>query len=588
MRKLDLSVCCVLGVVLCCVLVMPAVMAHEPLSGYEACPSAMSQTARFAPLPLFTQTQRNSEVTSWPAPGDYDFCAYLDTILCQLAPIANLLGEEALLEYANMLRCLDADINGMIYEEPQASVDVTISINSAGECTVYWDGNLLHSNVAIPGWSPDSTWYMGFGARTGGANDYHIVDNFSLAGPGMNYSESFESGPGLGTLYGNATVTSSQQLMLTDKADNQMGSWTFLPSAVPTEFTVTYSQYIGDGSGADGMCFFFGPGATSAFGETGPGDTTGLRVTFHTYGENDNTIPLVYNGTVLATVPVEEVRQTGEWLPISGNGMLDGQYELSLFAYVLNTPSHPLHDAANTALQTNFIFFKNLIQEALFSEGFLGIAPSLAPYLIGSLSIALAGYAALGDPLTYSALDEVLGLLEGIGLTPPPGGVVSVTGSIADVGPHEDFDGDGFTNFEEYRHIFEHVGLNVNTFTNYVMNPPSLLVGGAKYYQVGTKITLTPMIVLGGLLETAAWEKEGVPLGNDLSLVIPEASYSDAGVYDLEVTHRMGDAKTTGQLVASGTVSVGDDPIPVAGLAGMAALSGALALIAGRYMRRRK
>jgi len=532
-----------------------------PLTSWADCPAdAKSTASRFAPLPIFVQGTVGSPVTSWPAVGTYNFCYYMDTLFCQLKAIGSIVDVS---EYANLLRCLDADINGQVYEQPPAIVPVTISVNSSGQCNVYWNGIQTHSNITIPGWSPQANWYLGFGARTGGMNDYHIVDDFALSSPGMTYSESFASGPGLGTLYGNATIA-SKQLMLTDKVNSQTGSWTFLPTAAATEFTVTYLQYIGDGSGADGMCFFYGPGANSSFGETGPTDTTGLRLTFHTYYTPDNTIDLVYNGSSLsANSTVGELRQTAEWLPVSGNGMIDGQYELALLAYVLNTPTHPLHADAHAAIQTNFIFFKDLVQLALTDvdgSNYLSLVPLMVPYLIGSLALELAGYAALGDPQTYEALDAVLGLLTEIGLEPPAGGVVSVTDSIGDVGPIEDFDGDMFSNIDEYNYVADTFGLSVNGYWGYVMNPATASVVGAKYYQVGTKITLSPKLTYGGAIESVSWQKESVPLGSANPLVIDNCLYSDAGVYDMTVTHRMGDAKSTAQVIGTGTVTVGDIP----------------------------
>ena len=566
----------------------PARAYHEPLEGISVCPSATSANSRFAPLPTFVSGTVGSEVTEWPAVGTYDFCGYMDTILCQLNPLSGILPE--VLDYANLLRCLDADINGQVYDEPAAEVPVSVSVNSSGQCTVYWNGVLVHDNVAITGWNPQATWRMGFGARTGGLNDYHIVDDVDLTSPVMDYYETFASGAGSGTLYGSAGISSNQLVLTTD--DNSLtGSWTFLPSGALSEFTVTYMQYIGDGSGADGMCFFYGAGADSVFGESGPGTPVpqeGLRVTFHTY-EPDNTIRLAYGGNVLAdNNTLGELRQTGEWLPVSGNGMIDGQYELALLQYVLNTETHALHADALTAYQNNFVYVKNLLQQALDEAGYLGLLPLMAPYLLGSLSSLVAGYATLGDPMTCAALDAVLELLSDIGIEPPAGGIASVTTSVALVSSIEDYESDGFSNIDEYMYVEEYVGLTVDNYLNYAMNSATATVLGAKYYQVGTKITLSPKLYYGGIVEGVSWEKDSTPVGTDNPLVIETCLYTDAGEYTATITHRMGDAKSTAQVVGIGTVTVGDEPVPVAGLSGLAALSGAFALLAIRRMRRRR
>ncbi|MCK5862664.1 MAG: hypothetical protein KAH38_09270, partial [Candidatus Hydrogenedentes bacterium] len=286
------GVAALMSLVVLCGLAMSASAQHEPLPTWDNCPGAHTM---FAPLPAFVNGTVGSPVTSWPEVGSYDFCAYMDTLYCQLKPLVAVASEVA--DYADLLRCLDADINGVLYNQPPAIVPVTISVNSAGECTVYWNNILTHSGIAIPGWSPQADWHMGFGGRTGSLNDYHVVDDFDLVSPGMNYTEFFTTGAGLGTLYGDGLIDSSQ-LALTENVDSQTGSWSFLPTDPVTEFTVTYMQYIGDGSGADGMCFFYGPGANSAFGEEGPVDTTGLRLTFYT-NVPDNVVRLAYNGTTL-------------------------------------------------------------------------------------------------------------------------------------------------------------------------------------------------------------------------------------------------------------------------------------------------
>ncbi len=571
--------------------------AHDPLTSWGGCPSsATSTSSRFAPLPTFAQGTVGSDVTAWPAVGSYDFCGYMDTLYCQLKPVAGVVDDpndpsnQPVTTYADLLRCLDADINGQVYNEPAASVPVSISVNSSGQCTVYWNNILIHNNVTIPGWSAQAAWRMGFGARTGGSDDYHIVDDFNLVSPVQNYYESFLGGAGSGTLYGSAAV-SSNQLILTVDDPSLTGSWTFTPSGALSEFTVTYLQYIGDGSGADGLCFFYGAGADGPFGESGPGTPVpqeGLRVTFHTW-DPDNTIRLVYNGTILAdSNSAGELRQLDEWLPVSGNGMIDGQYEFALLQYVLNTPEHPLHADAHAALQNNFIYFKNLVQQALLDQGYLGLAPIIAPYLVGSLSMTLAGYATLGDPSTYDALNTVLGLLSELGIEPPVGGIAGVAESVPTIGCVYDFEGDGFSNIDEYFYVEEYRGLTVTNYLDYAMNAPTGSVAGAKYYQVGTKITLSPRLTYGGLIEGVSWSKDSTPIGTDNPLVINNCVYADAGVYEATITHRMGPAKGTGQTIGTGTVTVGDDPIPVAGLAGLAALSGAIALLAARRMRHRK
>ncbi len=136
--------------------------------------------------------------------------------------------------------------------------------------------------------------------------------------------------------------------------------------------------------------------------------------------------------------------------PHTPNGILDGQYELGILAAVLNDPTHPLHGDAHTAIQNNFIYFKNLIQTSLSTEGWLAMMPLMTPYLIGSLSMTLAGYATLGDPTTYEAIDALLPFYEFLGTTPDPDGSASDASPVPETGPDEDIDGDNLTNREEH------------------------------------------------------------------------------------------------------------------------------------------
>jgi len=58
--------------------------------------------------------------------------------------------------------------------------DVVVNLDADGTVDVSFDGNLLHNNVATP-YTPISGGSFGFGARTGGANANHWVDNLSIS-----------------------------------------------------------------------------------------------------------------------------------------------------------------------------------------------------------------------------------------------------------------------------------------------------------------------------------------------------------------------------------------------------------------------
>ena len=267
-------------------LIAPA-SAHDPIPYLNACPTATSSSSKFAPLPEFIQGTIESPVTTWPEVGAYDFCAYMDTLYCQLNPIVGLVPE--ILDIATLTRCVDGDFNGPLDME------------------------------------------------------------------------------------------------------------------------------------AD--------------------------------------------------------------IPHTPNGILDGQYELGILAAVLNDPTHPLHEEAHIAIQNNFIYFKNLIQTSLSDQGYLGLMPLMAPYFIGSFSMTLAGYATLGDPATYEAIDALLPLYELFGTTPDPDGSAPDATPVPETGPDGDIDDDSFTNREEYDILF---GCDGPAYVAAALDPeqPSLIVSPLDDYSI--------------------------------------------------------------------------------------------------------
>ncbi|HRZ83476.1 MAG TPA: hypothetical protein P5069_13550, partial [Candidatus Hydrogenedentes bacterium] len=147
-------------------------------------------------------------------------------------------------------------------------------------------------------------------------------------------------------------------------------------------------------------------------------------------------------------------------IPVTPNGIPDGQYELGLLARVLNTPANQYHAAALTAFQGNVVAIKALVVEALANanlkadeKDIRGIVNMAAPHLVGALCSVLGGFSVLGDEQTNTALDELLGLLADIGVTPPAGGLVSITTSVPQLGPDGDADGDGASNRKEYNYF---------------------------------------------------------------------------------------------------------------------------------------
>jgi hypothetical protein len=57
--------------------------------------------------------------------------------------------------------------------------DVFIQLRANGTLNVSWAGQVIYTNLALPGWSPVNGQF-GFGARTGGENELLVIDDLSI------------------------------------------------------------------------------------------------------------------------------------------------------------------------------------------------------------------------------------------------------------------------------------------------------------------------------------------------------------------------------------------------------------------------
>ena len=62
-----------------------------------------------------------------------------------------------------------------------AFADVIIRLESDGTLDVHYKNQVIHDNVQLPGFEPQAGANFGFGARTGGLNDNHWIDNVQIA-----------------------------------------------------------------------------------------------------------------------------------------------------------------------------------------------------------------------------------------------------------------------------------------------------------------------------------------------------------------------------------------------------------------------
>ena len=301
-------------------------------------------------------------------------------------------------------------------------------------------------------------------------------------------------------------------------------------------------------------------------------------------------------------------------IPVSPNGMPDGQYELGLLAYILNTPSHALHGEATIAFEDNFKAIKDLVVEALYvttlkidDKDIRSLVQMLAPYLVGSLSAVLGGFATLGDETTNTALDELIGLLGEIGLEPPEGGIGAITDGVPAIGPQGDLDDDGYTNIQEYMYFVGTLGYTPEAFIAAALDPNqkpptiepeirlSMKTGNIK---IGDNVTIK--LTMRNFIDPPSqisWYKDGVLLvgEEDTTLTIESVQASDEGLYRVEVetTQIIPDKGNTLSeavpvtLTAYLLVLLRDASVPVGGLAALGALAAVCALAGAMRLRRR-
>ena len=285
-------------------------------------------------------------------------------------------------------------------------------------------------------------------------------------------------------------------------------------------------------------------------------------------------------------------------IPVSANGVPDGQYELAVLAAALNDENNQYHGAALAAFQNNFFNIKVLIEEALanvpLKADLRGIVPAIAPHLPGALVYVLAGYATLDDPTTNDALDALLGLLSDIGITPPEGGIAAITDGIPQLGPLGDADSDGFTNKTEYDYFVGDQNYTPAQYVNAVFDPaqappdifPRVSITGSSRVRIEEGDTLRLGTSVRNVTGTVnyRWFKNNEALTDQTgsSLVIPNVTAADAGSYTVQI-----DVPEKAIYVSDPVIVQVFAQLPVAGGLGLALVAGACALAGIAGMRRK-
>lgn len=283
-------------------------------------------------------------------------------------------------------------------------------------------------------------------------------------------------------------------------------------------------------------------------------------------------------------------------IPVTSNGIPDAQYELGIVAGVLNDPTNPLHAEAVAAFQSYFQNIKDLVVEALTTAGYISLVPAIAPHLIGSLVGVLAADAAMGDPITNEALNELLGLLASIGLTPPEGGIGSLGTPVPELGPEGDADGDGYSNRFEYNWCVHTGTCTAAGYVDAALDPalvpgvpiPTITLNGwAPYINIGTDIEITAEFTYAPL--SYVWKKDDVVIADatGATLSIPNAAETDSGNYSIAIGYD-DTMKAAATATKNFELRIGVYPVPVASILGLSLLAGACAAAGVSGIRRRK
>jgi hypothetical protein len=294
------------------------------------------------------------------------------------------------------------------------------------------------------------------------------------------------------------------------------------------------------------------------------------------------------------------VNTSGSGLPVTANGIPDGDFELGLLAAIMNDTANPNNAAVVNAFKGNFEFFKVLVTTALANvpvkADLRGLVPSLAPYLASGLTTILAGYATEGDLDTVAALDALINELGAIGVTPPAGGVAgNTTGYPAILSPNGDADGDGFTNKQEYN-VYKALGAAATIAAQLdgtpaclpLVIPAVVTLGGTGTYEEGATLELIASAPNGMDVVGYEWFKDGIPLGiTTPKLVINILAPTHSGRYSCKIY-------TTDPcypVIVSRPIYVTVVPLgtlPLTGGLGLALLAGACALGGVGGIRRRR
>ncbi len=208
-----------------------------------------------------------------------------------------------------------------------------------------------------------------------------------------------------------------------------------------------------------------------------------------------STDAVIYQSLFLCSTDMNGPVNPAGHIPLTANGIPDGEFELGLLAAVLNN-TYALDPAKTggitnaevlTAFKDNYNFFRVLVTTGFASMPTGGgvsdmrslISTLCGPYLHTGLAMIFAGYATEGDAQSLSALNALIAELGPMGFQLPAGGVQAHTTGFASIlGPDGDADGDGSSNRDEYNYFkAQGAAVTIAAQLNPAVIPPSPITG---------------------------------------------------------------------------------------------------------------
>jgi hypothetical protein len=212
---------------------------------------------------------------------------------------------------------------------------VSFSVTAAGQATLVYNGNTVFNNVSLPGWAPQSNLRILLGARTGGANDNHHIDDMVLTGlaPVLVVPPPPPAGS---VVYGSAYLGDGV-LHITDAINGASGAFVvddLLGGAPLGSFTMDFSARVGGGTAppADGFAVSIAgnlPAGTWPIAEEGEGN--GLSVCFDIFDNGGGEAPAIdikWQGATIAHTSVPSLETGDAFVPVSIKLDPDGTLDL--------------------------------------------------------------------------------------------------------------------------------------------------------------------------------------------------------------------------------------------------------------------